>query len=412
MRRRKAIVFTNLPQRDLATDRILGEELQKRGLDVYLTNFLPKAREFVLFGKPDIVVGPECRCEYTVDFYKRCMEWGIKAVARRTEGGAAKEAWEAMDGAERGTTVGMWPYDVDLEIVWGEDMKELVAMNGHVPGKKITAVGAMPLDPYFRDEQHLHPKGRKNILVATGWGHADSSPVYNVPEAPPESPIHADAYNRHRQGREAYIELIRQLMLELQPEYTVVVRLKVGERPDEYLNRVPGVKIVQPCDTKIALLNSDYLVHAGSTMGLEAHLMDIPAFSYLGQLNQTVGYNYPCVSKEYDQISELIKAIKEAEPQSNAIVENFKKLEEEFYGTIDGKACSRAADAIAALSDTGVPTTPLVWPPEGIEYEFPGCSKQPNGWQCETCGRITYTNDPTMRMIKCLHCGISLCRRP
>lgn len=413
MRRRKVIVFNNLPQRDAATDKILAEELGKRGLDVQVTTFLPKAREWVMFGRPDIVVGPECRCEYTVDFYKRCMEFGVKAVAKRTEGGAAQEAWDAMEEAERGTVVGVWPYDVDLEIVWSEDMKQLVAMHGHIPGKKITAVGAMPMDPYFRDEQHLHPKGRKTVLVATGWGHADGDPEYNVPEAPPGSPIHADAYNRHRKGREAYIGLIRQLKKALEPEYNVILRLKVGERPDEYLQKIPGVKILQPCDTKIALLNADYLVHAGSTMGLEAHLMQIPTFSYLGQLNQTVGYNYPCVSQEYSNTKDLIEAIKKAEPgKSNVIEENFKKLEKDFYGTIDGQACSRAADAIAALPDTGVPNIPISWPEAETVYEFPGCTKQPNGWVCETCGRVTYAAAADMRMIKCLYCGISLCRRP
>jgi len=412
MRRRKVLILTNLPQRDQATDMILGEALSKRGLDVQVVPFLPKPREWVMFGKPDIIVGPECRCEFTVDFYKRCMEWGIKVVAKRTEGGAAKAAWNIMKESEQTTTMGVWPYDVDLELVWSEDMKELVAMHGHVPGKKIVAVGALPLDPYFRDEVHFHPEGRKNVLVATGWGHADRNPEYNVPEAPPDSPIHKDAFDRHTKGRAAYIDLIRKLKIELEPEYNIILRLKVGEHAEPYQHAIPGLAILGPCDTKIAIMNADYLVHAGSTMGLEAHLMDVPAFSYLGQLNQTEGYEYPNVSTDYDDIDTLVEAIKETEPGvSNANLDNFKRLENEFYGTIDGKAGERAADAIAALPDTGVPVSPIVWPAPGIEYEFPGCAKGNVGWVCETCNQTTYTLRTDTDMLKCLWCGISLARR-
>jgi len=411
MRKRKVLILTNLPQRDQATDILLAKALVQHGFDVTVTPFLPKAREWILFGKPDIVVGPECRCEFTVDFYARMMEWGVKVVAKRTEGGAALAAWDVMEEAERETTVGVWPYDVDLELVWSDAMKEVVAMHGHVIGKKITAVGALPLDPYFVDEKHLHPEGRKNVLIATGWGHADRSPAYNVPEAPPESPIHKDAFDRHTKGRAEYIKLINKLKAELEPEYNIYLRMKVGEHPEDYINGCPGLMITQPCDTKIALLNTDYLVHAGSTMGLEAHLMDVPAFSYLGQMNQTAGYDYPNVSPDFDNIDDMVEAIKAAVPgKTNANLGNFKRLEEEFYGVIDGKAAQRAANAIANLPDDGIPTTPLAWPASEIEYTFPDASKQPVGWVCETCGQITYSIKD-LDMLKCLYCGISLAKR-
>jgi len=412
MRRRKALILTNLPQRDQATDILLGGALAARGVDVQVTPFLPKAREWVLFGKPDIVVGPECRCEFTVDFYKRLMEWGVKVVAKRTEGGAAQAAWDMMAQSEKETTVGVWPYDVDLELVWSEPMRKLLALEGHVSGKKIQAVGALPLDPYFRDEQHQHPKGRKNVLVATGWGHADRNPDYNVPEAPPDSPIHKDAYDRHTKGRAKYIELIKQLKAKLEPEYAVMIRLKVGEKPDEYLKAIPGLMITPPCDTKVALMNADYLVHAGSTMGLEAHLVGIPAFSYLGQLNQTDGYDYPNASPDFKNIDKIVEAIKKAKSGvSNVNLKNYKRLEAEFYGTIDGKAFERAADAIVALPDAGIPHTPIQWPDNELIYTFPGCAKGHIGWVCESCEKTTYTFEQDKDMIKCLWCGISLARR-
>lgn len=409
---KKILILTNLPQRDMATDQILATKLRERGFEVRVVPFLPRPREHILYYKPDIVIGPEARCEFTVDMYDRCMEWGIHAVAKRTEGGAARAAWDVMDKSERDTVIGTWAYNVSKELVWSMDFADLLGENGYIPRDKIDAVGALPMDPYFQAPYRDRPRGRRNILLATGWGHADRNPKYNVPEAVPGSPIHADAYNRHREGREQWIELMHKLRTDLPSTYNLYVRLKVGEYPTEYQKRLGGkVQILMPCDTKTALLNTDLLLHAGSTMAIEAHLMGIPAISYMGMQNQTNGYKYPHVSPDLSSIAEVVKMVEDIDlSESNANQEAIDILEKEFYGWIDGKACERAADSIAGLEEQ-TPNVPDVWPGEKKDYIFPGAAKAYQGWQCETCGRVTYTLDATADMLKCLHCGISLARR-
>ena len=79
----KISVLTNLPARDKSTDEYLGEELRDLGYEVNVTDFLPKNREHILLYKPNLVVLPEPRCEYTVDFIEIIRAWGIKVVIKR-----------------------------------------------------------------------------------------------------------------------------------------------------------------------------------------------------------------------------------------------------------------------------------------------------------------------------------------
>jgi surface carbohydrate biosynthesis protein len=409
---RKVLILCNLPQRDMASDQILATKLRELGFEVRVVPFLPRPREHILYYKPDIVVGPEARCEFTIDMYDRCMEWGVAAVAKRTEGGAARAAWDVMDQAERDTVIGSWTYNVDREIVWSMDFADLLGEHGYIPREHVDAVGAIPFDVYFQPPNREPWSKRRNIMLATGWGHADRNPQYNVPEAEPDSPIHADAYNRHREGREKWIELMSRMREELPSTYNLFVRLKVGEQPNEYQQKLGNkVQILMPCDTKVALMNTDLLIHAGSTMGIEAHLMNIPALSYMGLQNQTPGYQYPHVSPDITDPGEIIKMVQTMDwTKSNADTSAVDQLEKEFYGWIDGKACERAAAAIAQIpeKETNVPN---VWPAEKKDYPFPGTAKHYMGWKCETCDRITYTLDMTRDMVKCNHCGISLARR-
>lgn len=409
--KRKVLLLTNLPMRDAETDNILAMHLRNLGFEVRQHEFLPKAREHVLYYKPDIVIGPEARCEYTVDFYKRCKEWGIVTVAKRTEGGAARGAWDVMEQSEKETVIGAWPYIVDLELVWSEEFAGLMAEHGYLPPENIYACGALPMDVYFLPPKPVRPAGRRNIVLATGWGHADRNPLYNVPEAPPGSPIHADAYNRHRAGRTAWIEMMEKLRAAL-PNDELIIRLKTGEYPTEYGAKLGDkVKIAHPCSTRTVLSHTDLLIHAGSTMAIEAHLMGVPALSFLGDDNQTKGYHYPHVSPNFTDADELVEAVKRIDfSVPNANVDAIKQLEKEFYGTIDGNACARAAARVMEIPARGT-NIPYVWPPEEKEYTFPGVAKGHIAWVCESCTRMNYTLDPTLDMIKCVHCGIGLARR-
>jgi hypothetical protein len=412
-RPRKVLLLCNLPPRDWHVDQILATHLAQMGFDVRMTNLLPRPREHVLYFKPDIVVGPEARCRFTINFYKNCKDWGIWTVVRRCEGGTARGAWDVMEQAEKDTVIGAWEYDVDLEMVWSDKFKELITTHGYLSPHRYQAIGAVPFDPYFQPPHIARPSERRNLLVATGWSHADTNPEYNVPEAPAGSPIHADAYNRHRKGRDATLKMLLRLHRVLAPMWNITVRLKVGEIPTEYQQALGDkVQFQSPMVmAREALANADFLVHHGSTMGLEAHLSGIPGQSFCGLYNQTTGYLYPHVHPDTEDIDELIDRIKNTpRGKSNANLESVAELEREFYGKIDGKAMERAAGLIAGLpnKETRIPDA---WPAENADYSSPGVYKQTITWICEACQRQISVVDPKTTMILCPFCGISLSRR-
>ena len=406
----RVLILSNLPQRDRATDELLASKLRERGFDVRVAPFLPNNRLHILYWKPDICFLPEARCEYTIDVAQNLMKWGVCAVLRRTEGGAAWGAWDKMEDAEKETVVGAWPYDADLEIVWSDRFADLIAKHGYMPKEKLFVCGGIPFDLYFNQPKIDRETKTNSILFAPGWGHADRNPEYNVPEAPPGSPIHADAYNRHRKGREAWISMMRKVM-DAFPNSEYFLRLKTGEAPTEYHQHLGSkLKVVMPCPARIPLMNCDVLIHAGSTLALEAHLCDKPAFSYFGNVNQVPGYEYPHVSENFEDAEKLIKAMKQNKKAgTNANLDSIKILEKEFYGDIDGKACDRIVDML-----TGVEIKPTcipdVWPEPVKEYYTPGVLKYIEGWICETCKRQSYTV-PGKEMIKCPWCGIGLAKR-
>ena len=410
-RQKRVLLLSNLPQRDWPTDVVIAQHLREMGADVRQANFLPSPREHILFYKPDIVIGPEARCEFTVDFYRVCKNWGIQTVVRRTEGGCPSSAWKVMEKSERDTVIGAWEYDVDLEIVWSEDFATLLADNGYIPRKRIFAAGAITFDQHFYPPLRQPIEGRRALCFCTNWGHADRSPEYNVPEAPMGSPIHADAYNRHREGRLKWIELMRKAREKLSTSWQMFLSLKVGELPDEYQKSLVGMNILMPTTTKVIMLNSDLIVQSGSTLALVAHLYNIPALSYMGQQNQTKGYDYPHVSPDFTDPDLLIEAIRSVElGKSNANVESIEILCKELYGVIDGQATKRAAERIMALEER--PTNiPDAWPPETKEYFHPGVSKETGTWICEACHRPNYVLNVKRDMIKCVWCGISLAIR-
>lgn len=414
---KKICIFSNLPQRDRATDERIAYFLRREGFEVRVAPFLPDNRNHIMFWQPHIIILPEARCEYTISLAKKFREWGGIAIARRTEGGAAWDAWKVMGQDEKNTVIGAWPYDLDLEIVWSHDFKKLMGKYGYLPANRIYAAGGFPFDLYFVNKKPPKPKGRKNLMFASGWGHADRTPGYNVPEAPPGSSIHKDAYDRNVKGRKEWINMLKKVCGELKGDgWDFYLRIKTGEYMKPYQEELKdtGIKLTTPCPAIVVLQHMDLLVHAGSTLGIEAHLYNIPALSYYGSLNHTPGYDRPHVSPDFENVDELLEAIKNLElNKSNADLDAIKKLEHDFYGKIDGNACLRAAKRITKLfkKKKQILNIPSIWPEETKEFDTPGVLKQIEQWVCECCKKSSFT-PPGNDMVKCPWCGISLARKP
>jgi hypothetical protein len=198
--------------------------------------------------------------------------------------------------------------------------------------------------------------------------------------------------------------------------WATYIRPKVGEIPRAYQDSAGKYcRIAPPTTTENALWNTDVLIHAGSTMAIEAHLCGIPAFSYCGAINQVKGYPFPMVSPEVTDVDDLIDCIRKVQfRKSNANVKAIRQLEKEFYGVIDGHACKRAAKEIAKIP-LGEVNVPFAWPPPTKEYYTPGVNRFVMQWKCECCLNSSYSlpGGPEGQgdMIKCPWCGIALAKR-
>jgi len=401
----KILFLVQAYPRDLHLDKKMGGHLTDFGHTVRYGSIVATARKDTLQFKPDVVVVPEARCEYVRDYVKLVRKWGCRAVIRRTEPGFTKKNPDSDE--DKLHCIGNWPYEADLEIVWCEEFADILKANKNVICKNVKAAGGFAFDPYFPPPKK-HRTNKPLALFVTLWDYADRRPDYCVPELPFGHPIHAEKYWLCRNGRDKWLEEIQRCVKEY-PSWDFAIKVHPAEHPTEYENvfKDTNVKIYHrefACDV---LPKASVLIHAGSTMAIEAHLLKIPAIQFANYSNTLVNKISPTVEKV------SLKDLKLNE--SNANTEVIKELEQTFYGKIDGNACKRAAVYINEIKPQKT-KVPDVWPVNEFSYETPGTFQRLE-WemgrmdiiQCVGCYNIIYIR-PELKLVKCPWCAIALTR--
>jgi len=229
-----------------------------------------------------------------------------------------------------------------------------------------------------------------------------------VPELPYGHPIHAEKYWICRNGRDKWLEEIKRCVKDY-PLWDIAIKVHPAEHPTEYeeVFKDTKVKIYHREFAVDVLPKASVLIHAGSTMALEAHLLKIQAVQFANYADVLINSVSPTVDKvELDKIKLN---------ESNANTKIIKRLEETFYGKIDGHACKRAAVYINEVKPRKT-AIPNIWPENEISYETPGTYKRLN-WdmgemdivQCVGCYNILYIK-PELKLMKCPWCAIALAR--
>lgn len=411
--RKRILVLNHIPGRDHLPDASLMYHLQEKGHDVFRWCAVNKLRNAICMIKPNVVVFPEIRIEYIHTIAKQCKEWGIQVVVRRGEMGHSDETdWhpdflEALYGR-----LAIYD-DIDLELVWGPKFREMLIRDRNAPPKKIKVVGA-PFDHYVNNADMFKSKPKKNssILIAGGFGYADLDPRYAIPEAKSGSPIHAIKVQQHKEARVKFIQLIKLLSDSLSGQ--IHVRVHPGEKEGLYINELDGHHNVFFCASEFpieSLRKTDLIIHSGSTMGYEAHLLGKPGINYFNFCkDKAIGGVHPY----YDDPFKLINDIPSIDlTKSNAIPEGVKHIEDNYFYKVDGKFGKRAAKCIDVLPDNNV-SIPDNWPEntfvESI-YRSVGTIPVIQQWQCSECNYGFFT-DGAMYLVKCPCCGIACCKTP
>jgi len=378
----KILIMSASPHRDEVVDNLIKKELELLGNEVKVCPCLREGRDVVLDFQPDVVVVPPIRNPYSRDMVETCKDWGIGVVSRHTE--ASCEWKDFKEGSEktRQEILGRWKYNVDKELVWGEDEAQILTRRGCT--FPMIAVGAFGLDIYkqkgyrkkFTSKQDFYKKWgfdkSKNVLtISSPWGFCDSAPDLSIDEMV--------TVQREVEGRQKYLAMVSGLRQRL--DCNILVTVHPGVLIEPYKQVLDQMKI--PLDTESTatdiLVNTDVLIHSGSTMSMEMHCMDKPAFQF-GDVNE----KYSCgwwiksgsalsrVSPMFEDLNELAVAVTKAE-KSNANKDAIKELETGRYGKMDGKAFKRAAKEINEVTGK----FKYCWPRAHVDYDTLDACKEP-----------------------------------
>lgn len=418
----KILILYLTGQRDKDVDELLGKQLKQLGHEVTVHPYMDAGRESVPYMKPDVVVHPFPGGQYKVDFIRKCKEWGCLVVIRRGEAGVSLKTFMTLKPEEKKLILGNWPYGdfVDLELVWGTEFKNILAEYGHVEAKKMIACGAFPFDFYFLPDMRRSRNRQKTVLFATGFSTADSKPEYCEIGLQKDSPYQQQIYNQHRAGRDIWIEAIKKLYEQFKTTWKFTLKVRPGERTKEYQRELGEFVDIYPetYSAVQALSRTDLLIHSGSTMAMEAHLLKMPSVNFVNQNPDPMLANLAPRVQTWQGLVPFFQTADLDETNVNWSV--FYDLKNHLYGEIDGQACKRAAIAIHNLTvvhkikhKTDIPDT---WPMESLYLtedvilEKPPLSEQKPRWFCPACKGRWWTED-SIFIIDCPWCGMRVERR-
>ena len=389
----KIAVYTLTHQRDKYIDEMLAEELRLYGHEVVIRNYIYGARESICYEKPDVIIHPMPGGEYKIDTIKKCRQWGVQVIVRRGEAGMGRKEFEQLDDNRRDIILGHWDYSpyVDLELVWGREFADIIHDEGWMDKDKIKACGAFAFDPYFKKINRVEKPRRKTVLFATGFSTADCRQEYCESGLPEESDYHEELYRIHSNARDVWLAAIEELIKWFEADWLFELKVRPGESVNEYKEKLPSCVKIHPEDSPSSevLRDIDVLVHSGSTMAIEAHLLNIPSFNFCNVNPDPLLASVSPMLDSYDELEwNLSRAIV---GQSNINESVYGELQKHLYGEIDGKACERAAKYIHEHIRKSEKNIPNTWPKEPVYLtDDVHLNKQEDDvrWTCPCCRNI------------------------
>jgi hypothetical protein len=401
----KILILTASPKRDSVIDFLIAEKLTAMGHVVKTAPMLREGRDTVLEYQPNVCVVPPIRNVYARDFAAQLKKWGVGVVTRHTEPSCDWQDFRAMSPKQQQGILGAYAYGVDAELVWSEDEAQI--LNKRKSQFKTFPIGAVACDGYMHkgliakhkdrkrfNKQYKFDSKKKNLLIASPWGFIDTAPDLQIDELG-----HA---KKDIEGRDRHFKMIRYLAKSLGDKWNILITTHPGVVVEPYTKLCEELKI--PLDTTsaaYALLNNvDALIHAGSIMAINAHLLHIPAFQY-GDVNIKGSDSWWGGKSAMSQVSKVFKTqtslsakIQLSARKSNANLDALKALEKGRFGVMDGKATDRAAEIINKVKGQ----FKMCWPDNTQDYSQLTIVKSPVAvcvpTNCSICKNVFGQVDP------------------
>ncbi len=345
----KILILTSSPQRDKQIDELLKKELESLGNEVFVRSVPINAREEILELKPDILVTPPIRNFFAYNLTETAARFGIAVALRHIEPSCDESDIEIMPDHWRKQLLIQRPKDIKLELVWSSIEIDYVKTFCDLTHKMVP-VGAFVADIYkvspekdskFCEKYELDCN-RQTILISSPWGLSDSD----------SDRLGSSTHIllNDTAARDKWVEMVKELQAEIGENYNILATLHPGIlKPGCYKEAMDALNIPIDVESTAAYLltNCDYLVHSGSTMAIEMHWLNKPAFQF-GDVNSIEMPDKNWWHQKDSPISkvspffitgkEIAEAIKKSSHTSNANAEAIKKLEEGRYGSMDGNS--------------------------------------------------------------------------
>lgn len=416
---KKIIILTASPLRDKLIDEMIADVLRAHGHEVRVAPCLREGRPAVLDMQPDLAVVPPIRNPYSRDMVETMKSWGMGVITRHTEASCDWQDFRAMSDREKAEIRGVYPYPADVELVWGPDEAQMLNQRG-APFKAVS-VGAFSLDPYFVedfDERYRHrdsfcqqyglDKDKPTVMFLSCWSFADTAPD-----------LHVDSmlkYKQEREARQQWIVMMQQV-LQAHPGWNAVLKVHHDESEEPYKVLGERLRLCKEGLVPEFLANIDLLIHAGSTMAVEAHCCNLPAFRYVARtpLTQESWFTRDNamgrVSPEASA-AQIIEFMQNPSGGSNANPEALRELEQGRFGPMDGQATRRAAELILTVPGQ----FKMTWPRSWRNYETPVAKRFMQeivqAIKCNVCGEVGYYLVNQNKHDHCVWCGTRILRLP
>ena len=393
------LILSGSPQRDKLIDELLKEELESLGNEVTIRPIPLGARDAIIELKPDILLMPPICNIYSYDTAYEAARWGTAVVVRHVEPGYDRQDMEIMAKDWRDMALFKRPANLAMELAWGK------IEAGFIKKFTTTSFPVIPVGAFISDlytesylsredkeenvisKYELNPS-KKTILISSPWGLMDIDS-----DLAGQSSEVCIADN---EAMEKWLAMVCEIKKQL-ADFNILTTLHPGLlKRKEYKETLEPLGIsIDTTSTAVHLLsNCDILVHAGSTMAIEMHWLDKPAFQF-GDVNsldmkdgnwwQRVGAPISQVSPFFIDAKDMGNAIKTCSAKSNADTKAIKELEDGRYGKMDGNATKRAAMLINELSGK----CEIKWPVSNNATDTPYTIKNINEYystvRCSVC---------------------------
>jgi surface carbohydrate biosynthesis protein len=316
--------------------------------------------------KPQFIIFPQVQGEEKLVKYAK--EIGAHILVLHTEGTWNKEG--ASSFYARGKKLYKGENPVELDLVWGEVMKQLLTENTDLEDEEVRVVGCPRFDVYQPPLSELMMskeefcakfdiKRNSPIVVwATNFVNVDrSEKSIQYLEEFTDRNIR-ELIDIQRTLRKRHFDVFAKLTEDfLQCEF--IIKLHPLEIPKYYTNRIREMKlqnrirVIAGIQMEHVLNSTDVFLNTNSTSSTEAWFLNIPTISLvfdrraLSNLSAFAGGNE--IVSDYNSLKMIIEqCLKGKREPSDSMLNHREEFIEKWYYQVDGRATLRAAEEIDA----------------------------------------------------------------